>query len=202
MSVTIRFAEPRDAGALQAIYAPYCESTPVSFETVAPSVAQMAERIVRISAQYPWLVCEVAGQLAGYVYATQHGERAAYGWSVDVAVYTSLGYRRRGVGRGLYTSLFSLLRAQGYYKAYAGIVVPNPESVRLHEAVGFKPMAVFPGVGYKLGRWRDVGWWQLDLQPESAEPAPPRSVGELRDSEVARAALAEGARLVRGSAGD
>jgi L-amino acid N-acyltransferase YncA len=197
MSVTIRFAEPRDAAGIQSIYAPYCESSSVSFETVAPTVAQMAERIERVLAQYPWLVCEVGGQLAGYAYATRHSERAAYGWSVDVAIYTSPEFRRRGVARALYTSLFALLRAQGYYKAYAGIVVPNVESVRLHEAVGFKPMAVFPGVGYKLGRWRDVGWWQLDLQPESPEPAPPRTVGELINTEVARAALAEGERLVR-----
>jgi len=199
MTVSIRFAVPDDAAAIRAIYAPYCEGSSISFEVQAPSVEQMAERIVRVSAQYPWLVCEMAGQLAGYVYACQHHERAAYGWSVDVAVYTSPAHRRCGVARGLYTSLFSLLRAQGYFKAYAGIALPNDESVRLHEAVGFTPVAVFRGVGYKLGQWRDVGWWQLDLQAETPDPPRPRSIRDLADAAAVRAALAEGETLVRRS---
>jgi L-amino acid N-acyltransferase YncA len=197
MTAVFRLATPDDAAAIQAIYAPYCESSPVSFEVAAPSVQQMAERIARIGAQYPWLVCEIAGQLAGYVYACPHRERAAYGWSVDVAVYTAPDHRRCGVGRGLYASLFSLLRAQGYFKAYAGIVVPNEESVRLHEAVGFTPIAVFRGVGHKLGQWRDVGWWEFDLQPEIVEPRPPRSIRDLAGTATVRTALAEGEKLVR-----
>ena len=197
MTAKLRFATAGDASAIQAIYAPYCDSLPVSFEVIAPSVEQMAERIARISAQYPWLVCEIDGQLAGYVYACQHRERAAYGWSVDVAVYTSPVYRRCGVGRGLYTSLLALLREQGYFMAYAGIVVPNVESVRLHETVGFSPVAIFPGVGYKLGQWRDVGWWQIVLQPEILDPPRPRSIHELAGSEAAQAALAAGEKLVR-----
>lgn len=197
MAVTIRFATPGDAAAIRAIYAPYCESTSVSFEVVAPTIEQLAERITRVSEQYPWLVCEIAGDLAGYVYACQHRERAAYGWSVDVAVYTSPAHRRRGVGRGLYMSLFALLREQGYFKAFAGIVVPNGESVRLHEAVGFTPVAIFPSVGFKLGQWRDVGWWQLPLQPAVPDPPSPRSIRELAGSEVVRTALAEGVKLVR-----
>jgi L-amino acid N-acyltransferase YncA len=197
MTIRFRFATSSDAPALQAIYAPYCDSSYESFETHAPTVAQMAERISRISAQYPWLVCDIAGQPAGYVYASPHGERAAYGWSVDVAVYTSPAHRRRGVARGLYSSLFALLRAQGYFKAYAGIVLPNEPSMRLHEAVGFKPVAVFRGIGFKLGQWRDVGWWERGIQPEVADPPPPQAIGEILNTGSVQDALAKGAQLVR-----
>lgn len=182
MAVTVRFVEPSDAAAIRAIYAPYCESTYVSFEIVAPSIAEMTNRIRRISSRYPWLVCDVDGELVGYVYASQHGERAAYRWAVDVAVYVDARFQRCGIGRGLYTALFSVLQEQGYFKAYAGITLPNEKSVGLHEAVGFRQAGVFPHVGYKLGKWLDVGWWQRELQPEATLPDEPRSIEIVRRS--------------------
>lgn len=200
MTVVFRFAEPRDAAEMVAIYGPFCESSHVSFEARAPSVEEAAARIERVTVQYPWLACEIDGRMAGYAYACQHRERAAYAWSVEVTVYTSESCRRRGVGRGLYASLFSILRQQGYYKAYAGIALPNEPSVRLHEAVGFTPIGVYRGVGYKLGQWRDVGWWQLSLQPETVDPPPPRPIEEICRAPTVQTALAEGEKLVRPAA--
>jgi L-amino acid N-acyltransferase YncA len=196
MTARIRFAEPGDTSGVLAIYGPFCESSTASFETIAPTTEEMAERIARVSQQYPWLVCDVDGQVAGYVYACGHRERAAYGWSVEVTAYISTAHRRRGLGRALYTSLFSILRQQGYFKAFAGITLPNEASVALHEAMGFEPVGVYRGVGYKLGRWLDVGWWQKSLQPESADPPPPRPIGAIRGSDGVATALAEGQRLL------
>jgi phosphinothricin acetyltransferase len=133
--------------------------------------------------------------VAGYVYACGHRERAAYRWAVEVTAYVAADYRRRGLGRALYTSLFSILRRQGYFKAFAGITLPNEPSVRLHETLGFEPIGVYRGVGYKLGRWLDVGWWQKSLQPERLDPPPPQPIGKLRESDAVAAALAEGRRL-------
>jgi phosphinothricin acetyltransferase len=199
MAMKIRFAEPADAGAILAIYAPYCESTPVSFEIVAPSLDEMRRRMEKVLVQYPWLVCEIDGRVVGYVYASQHRERAAYRWAVDVAVYVAVEHHRRCVGRALYTSLFQILREQGYFKAYAGITLPNPGSVRLHESVGFEPIGVFPGEGFKLGAWRDVGWWGRALCPETAEPTEPLPIRIVRESDATVAALAAGERLLRAS---
>ncbi|MEX0611414.1 MAG: arsinothricin resistance N-acetyltransferase ArsN1 family B [Pirellulales bacterium] len=197
MSVKFRLAQPDDAAGILAIYAPFCESSPVSFEIFAPTEQQMRERIERILPHYPWLIGEIDGDVAGYVYASQHRERAAYRWAVDVAVYIAEHHRRRSLGRALYSSLFAILRRQGYFKAIAGITLPNPASVRLHEAVGFRPVAVYPGIGYKFGQWLDVGWWQLDLQPEQAKPTEPQAFREIRDHGAIAAALADGAGLVR-----
>ena len=182
MTITIRFARPDDAAGVLAIYGPYCDSTTVSFEIAAPTTAQMSERIQRIMVQHPWVVAEIDGEVAGYVYASQHRERAAYRWMVDVAVYVSPAHRRRNLGKALYSCLFEVLRDQGYFKAFAGITLPNAASVRLHEAVGFRSLAVYKGVGYKLGQWLDVGWWQLDLQPKTENPAEPRPFGEMQSS--------------------
>jgi len=169
----IRLAGADDAGAVAAIYAPFVEHTPITFEAVVPDAAEMAQRIVDTLRVHPWLVCEVEGRLAGYAYATHHRTRAAYRWSVDTSVYIDPAFHRRGVGRALYARLFEILRAQGFFNAYAGITLPNPASVGLHEAVGFRPLAAYTKVGCKLGVWYDVGWWQLTLQPHVADPPDP-----------------------------
>src|SRR5262245_54987932 len=143
MATKLRFANSDDAAGVLSIYAPFCESTVVSFEVVAPTESQMRQRIARISAEYPWLVCDIDGEVAGYAYASRHRERAAYRWGVDVAVYVGESYRRRNVGRALYASLIGILREQRFVRAYAGISLPNAASVGLHEAVGFKAVSVF-----------------------------------------------------------
>jgi L-amino acid N-acyltransferase YncA len=132
MNVSFRSARPEDTAAILAIYAPFCESSHVSFEIAAPSESQMRERIAGILSRYPWLTGEIDGAVAGYVYASQHRDRAAYRWTVDVAVYVAPAQQRRGLARALYASLFSILRHQGYFKACAGITLPNAPSVGLH----------------------------------------------------------------------
>jgi L-amino acid N-acyltransferase YncA len=201
MAANIRLAEPPDAAGILAIYAPYCESTCVSFEVVAPTLDEMQGRIRNITVGYPWLVGEIDGQIAGYVYASRHRERAAYRWAVDVAVYVAAAQQRRGLGRILYDTLFSILRDQGFFKAIAGITLPNAASVGLHERMGFRETAVFRGVGYKCGRWLDVGWWQLDLQPERVSPPDPQSFSSMSGSAGVAAALAEGQRKLAAKTG-
>lgn len=195
MTVDIRVARVDDAAGILAIYAPYCESSFVSFEIVAPTIEQIAERISRISAAYPWLVAESEGRVTGYVYAGRFRERAAYRWTAEVAVYVANNEQRRGLARALYTSLFSILRIQGYSKAVAGITLPNPASVGLHERLGFEYAGTFSGVGHKDGQWLDVGWWQLELQPETVSPPEPQPFSSLRESAVVAAALDEGRQL-------
>ncbi len=197
----IRLATERDAEAIQRIYAPFVLHTAVSFETEPPSVDQMRSRIVKTLARLPWLVCEWnddrENNVIGYVYASQHRERPGYTWSVDVAVYIDEEHRRHGVGRALYTSLFQALRLQGFYNAYAGIALPNPGSVGLHESLGFEPVGIYRAIGYKLGGWHDVGWWQLALRPHSAAPAPPRDIGSVAAGAEWDAAMRSGLALLR-----
>jgi phosphinothricin acetyltransferase len=190
MSATIRLARQSDAAAIAAIYAPYCESTPVSFETSAPSAEEVAARIQNITEHWPWLVLDDDGSIAGYAYAGRHRERAAYRWAVDTAVYVSEPYHRRGVGRALYATLFNVLRDQGYFKACAGITIPNPASVALHEAVGFTLVGVYRGIGFKHGSWHDVAWYEAEVQPETSNPPAPKSLDAVVDSHSLRLGVA------------
>lgn len=192
MSAMIRLATVHDAEQIQAIYAPNVRQTAISFELVPPTVDDMQERICKTLEHFPWLVCEHQAEIQGYAYASAHRSRAAYQWSVDVSVYVHAQARRHGVGRAVYSSLFKLLELQGLYNAYAGITLPNPASVGLHESLGFWPVGIYRAVGYKLGAWHDVGWWQLALRQHSAPAAPPVTLDRVRRSENWETALAAG----------
>jgi phosphinothricin acetyltransferase len=175
---TIRPADPRrDAAACAAIYAPHVEGSAVSFEERAPDTAEMAARIEAVAATHPWLVAELGGEVVGYAYACSFQERPAYRWAASVSVYVADGRRHAGTGRALYAGLFERLRRQRFRTACAGITLPNPASVALHESLGFVRTGVSPRIGWKDGAWRDVGWWQLELAPAGdgspAEPLPP-----------------------------
>ena len=170
---------PEDAGPIARIYEPFVRNTAVSFETEPPTVEEMGERISKTMKTYPWLVAEVEGKVVGYAYASIHRVRTAYQWSVEVSVYIDPEWHRRGIARSLYLRLFDILRQQGFYNAYAGITLPNPASVGVHEHMGFRRIGVYEGVGHKLGRWHDVGWWELTLMPRPAVVAPPRPFVDL-----------------------
>jgi len=132
----------------------------VSFELDPPGPADMAGRIAESAASHGWLVAEADGAIAGYAYGSPYRSRGAYSTSCDVAVYVDPGHARRGIGRALYSELLPLLAGKGYHAAFAGIALPNDASIGLHEAMGFTPVGIYREVGWKLGDWRDVGWWQ------------------------------------------
>jgi L-amino acid N-acyltransferase YncA len=162
-----------DAAACAAIYAPYVRDTPISLEERVPTAQEIAERIDATTRTHPWLVAEDETELIGYAYATRHRERACYRWATDVTVYVTPARQRGGVGRALYQTLFTLLAEQGFRMACAGITLPNPASVGLHETLGFRPVGVYRNIGWKLGVWHDVGWWQLELGGDGS----PRELG-------------------------
>jgi phosphinothricin acetyltransferase len=175
----IRLATPADAGAIRAIYAPIVRSTSISFELEPPTAAGMAARIAAVLPAYPWLVMADGDGVAGYAYGRRFHERAAYGWSVETSVYIRHAHRRAGVGGALYRSLLDLLARQGYRQALAGITLPNPASVALHEACGFRLAGVQEHVGWKLGAWHDVSWYQRELAPGAGAPEVPVPVDRL-----------------------
>lgn len=194
----IRLANEGDAQKCLSIYAPIVRETPISFEIEPPSEEEFRQRILSILEQMPWLVCEIDGELLGYAYAAKYRERAAFQWSVESSIYVNAAYKRKGVGIALYTSLIKMLQLQGFYNVYAGVTLPNQASVALHEAVGFSPLGIYPAIGYKLGTWHDLGWWQLSLQKDRSVPVePPLLLSEVRNSAHWQEALSSGLFLLR-----
>jgi phosphinothricin acetyltransferase len=170
----IRDADAADAGQCAAIYAPYVRDTAVSFESEPPSGAEMAGRIAEAQRAHAWLVLETDGEVVGYAYGGPFMSRAAYRWTTAVSVYMDGQRHRSGGGRALYEALFDRLAARGHRTALAGIALPNEASVGLHRALGFEIAGTYRRVGWKLGRWHDVAWYQRPLVDDDGPPAPVR----------------------------
>ncbi|WP_265109580.1 GNAT family N-acetyltransferase [Halosolutus halophilus] len=181
MAARIRVATPEDAAAVREIYAPFCESTAVTFEEDPPTVSETADRIESTLEGYPWLVCERDGAVVGYAYAGPLRKRRAYGWIVELSVYVADDARRSGVGRALYESLFAILERQGVLDVYTVTTLPNPATVRFHERLGFERVVDFPAMGYTQDEWHDVAWWRRSIAEKPADPDRPTPFSALRD---------------------
>ena len=197
MENRIRRVDVSDAQAVRAIYGPFITDSATSFEAAVPDLTEMARRIQVQIDQYPWLVFERDGTILGYAYASAHRTRKAYQWCVEVSVYVHPEAHRCGVGRALYTALLDLLRRQRYVNAYAGITLPNPSSVGLHESFGFVPIGVFRQIGFKFDQWHDVIWLHLRLTQDPQPVSDPVPVANLWQDESVTALFTACARSVR-----
>ena len=176
----VRAATPADAEAIAAIYAPHVLAGIASFETEAPDADGIAARMAASDGMYPWLVAIAdSGEVMAYAYATRFRDRAAYRFVVETTVYVAEVAQRRGAGRLVYAALIETLRAQGFTQAIGAIALPNAGSVALHEAIGFRAAGMYHAVGYKFGRWIDVGYWQCALNAPAVPPVEPRPFVEV-----------------------
>jgi L-amino acid N-acyltransferase YncA len=176
--VLIRHADPeRDASGCLAIYGPFANDTPISFEESAPTLDEFKQRIERTARTHAYLVAEDEGEIAGFAYAGSHRDRPAYRWSAEVSVYLGERHRGQGLARKLYEVLFPLLEQQGYRILLAGVTTTNPTSIRLHETLGFQAVGVYRRIGWKAGSWLDVMWLSLQLGADTHEAQQPQSPG-------------------------
>ncbi len=163
---TVRPATAADASACADIYAPYVRDSVITFELDPPDADEMGRRI---AASFAWLVAEDAGEVLGYAYAGPYMDRPAYRWAASVSVYLEAGSRGRGIGTLLYRELFGQLAARGFRTLLAGVTLPNPASVALHESFGFEQVGIWRRIGYKQDAWHDV-WWAQTFVGDGADP--------------------------------
>ena len=192
---TLRLAALSDADALSRIYAPYVSETSISFEYEPPTAEAFAQRIAEIYQEYPYLVCEYDGVIAGYAYAHRLFARAAYAWNAELSVYVRQDCRGGGVGRALCRAVIELARMQGVLRIYSNITVPNEPSERLHAALGFRLNSELEGAGYKLGGWHNTRLYGKALGELAVPPAPVIPFAQLPKESVAAVLTQEAASL-------
>lgn len=161
----VRACRPEDIPSICDIYNHYILNTAITFEEEPVTVDTMQQRIEAYTKVYPWFVCEDAGRVVGYAYATKWRERAAYRHSCEITVYVDKEQGRKGYGKALYAELLTKL-GQSCHLILAGIALPNDASVGIHESFGFQKVAHFSQVGRKFNQWVDVGYWQKVIQAD------------------------------------
>jgi L-amino acid N-acyltransferase YncA len=160
--MNIRKVELNDAAQIAEIYNYYIKTSHATFELETIDAREMENRIGEtFQKNYPFFVCEESGEIVGYAYGRMFRPRRAYMHSIEVSVYIRNGAEGKGVGTMLYEKLFHEILQKDFHAIIAGISLPNDASVRLHEKFGFEKVAHFREVGYKFGRWIDVGYWEL-----------------------------------------
>lgn len=157
----IRSSVEADIARICDIYNHYIRETVVTFEETPLLVEEMARRIDDVRKRFPWLVIEADGVVAGYAYASLWKTRSAYRFAVESTIYLAPEAVGRGLGTTLYRALLDLLPQCDVHRAVGCIALPNEGSVALHEKLGFRKIGVFDQVGWKFGRWVDVGYWEL-----------------------------------------
>ncbi len=157
----IRDATPSDAIRIAEIYNHYITHSIATFEEQPLTAAEMQERMSPQQFRVPWLVMEGADGIVGYAYASRWNVRSAYRFTREASVYLSPQHIGKGHGTQLYRNLLDRLRVEGVHVVIGGIALPNAASIRLHEKMGFRHEATLKEVGWKFGKWIDVGYWQL-----------------------------------------
>ena len=177
--MTIEKATIDDAEESLAIYAPYVRDTAVSFEYVVPSVEEFVDRILQISAKYPYIKAVEDGKIIGYAQANTFKGRKAYDWSVETTVYVRKDAKRNGTGRRLYECLEQSLKKMGVLNMNACIASTKEndafltnDSTYFHSRMGFTEVGRFHNSGYKFGRWYDMIWMEKMIGEHSDDPAP------------------------------
>ena len=179
--VRLRIANPDDSEAIAQIYRPYVEETAITFEEEPPGPDVIAQRIETRLRTHPWFAAEADGRIIGYAYAGPIRKRDAYRWATELSVYVDRDVRSRGIGTMLYDALLGTLDRQGFERAYGVLTLPNPESVAFHESFGFERAALFPEMGYKLGSWHDIAWYERPLGDRTNDPERPIPFSTCRD---------------------
>ncbi len=160
----IRAATSEDAKRISQIYNHYVTNSVITFEEIVVSDNDIADRMKTIqNSGLPWLVEELEGRVVGYAYATPWRSRSAYRFTVESAVYVDHLSQGSGTGSRLYAELFAQLLQLGFHSVMGMIALPNPDSIKLHQRLGFTQVGLHKEVGWKANRWIDVGVWQLSL---------------------------------------
>lgn len=176
----VREAGPDDMAGFATVVNHFIETSTVNFRTVPQTAGDWLDDWKNLHENYPWLVAVDGDELVGLAYAGPWKARNAYDWCAESTVYVANGHHRRGIGKLLYDRLLSILDAQGYRTTVGVIGLPNDPSAALHEACGFRHAGTLTRVGYKHGRWCDVGFWQRVAPGGDSDPGEIHPVAAVR----------------------
>jgi phosphinothricin acetyltransferase len=169
MSCTIRLARPEDLPAINDIYNHYVRHSTCTYQETPEPIEARRAWFERHGPEHPITVAELGGLVVGWGALSPYHARSAYRFSVENSVYVGHEYHRKGIGAAILRDLIARARALGHRTIIAGIDGGQKASVALHTTMGFTTAGRLREVGYKFGRWLDVIYMQLLLEPPARE---------------------------------
>jgi phosphinothricin acetyltransferase len=165
MSPAIRPATVDDLPRLTEIYNHYVVNSHVTFDLEPVTPEERREWFAQFDATGPHrlFIAEESGIVVGYAGSFRFRSRCAYEETIETTVYCAPDAIQRGIGSALYAALFEALTQEKVHVVIAALGLPNPASIALHERFGFRTVGVMHEVGWKFGRYWDVGWYEKRL---------------------------------------
>jgi phosphinothricin acetyltransferase len=163
--VQVRDALEEDLAAVNDVYNHYVTASHCTFDVEPLSLERRREWFTHYGhhGRHRLLVAVEEGRVVGYASSSRFRAKPAYDTSVETSVYVAEEAQGKGIGARLYERLFKALAGADVHRAYAGIALPNPASIALHERFGFKRAALFTEQGRKFDRYWDVAWYEKPL---------------------------------------
>ena len=162
--MTIRPARDSDFSAITAITNRLIATSAIHFGYEPLEDGELAAMWRAHADRHPWFVATGDdGGVIGYAKSGVWRDRAAYAWTCETTIHLAESARGRGLGTTLYSALLDEVTERGFRSAVAGITLPNPTSVALHERLGFTQIGVFRDAGFKFEAWHAVVFYQRML---------------------------------------
>ncbi len=161
--IAVREVTMDDVIDITKIYNHYVANTTITFDLALSSEEEMETRIKAIKATYPFLVITEDDEVVGFAYASQWKDKAAYQFCAETTIYLHPNAVSKGLGLRLYNALLAALPLFDIATVIGCITIPNPESIALHEKLGFNKVGEFEHVGFKFEKWINVGYWQKHI---------------------------------------
>jgi len=163
-TATVRPAGQSDLSAINAIYNFYVDTSPATFDLEHTTAQWRHDWFeTRRAAGLPVLVADVDGDIAGWCCLSQWSPKKAYAKTADESIYIADRFRGRGVGKALLGAILDEARTLDFHVVMAGIVGCQEPSLALHRSLGFLEAGRYLHMGFKLGAWHDVHWYQRHL---------------------------------------
>ena len=162
--VHIREANISDVPAMAEIYNQAILETVATFDLVPQSMEDREIWFAKYGGQYPLIVAEIEGKIAGYSSLSAFRDKEAYARTTELSIYISPTSQGNGVGKLLMEEILKRAKSLHHHVVIGGITGGNEVSVRLHKRFGFEFVGAFKEVGYKFDEWQDVHFYQLILK--------------------------------------
>lgn len=154
--LTVRRAVSADVAAITEIYNDAIMNSIATMDTIIQSAQERQAWLEAHGKQWPVLVCEVNGVIAGWASLTQWSIRPAYSQTAEASVFVHKNYRAQGVGKHLLQALIEAGKAAGMHLIVGRIATTNSVSLNMCRALGFTDVGVMKEAGYKFGDYVDI----------------------------------------------